>query len=62
MRTRQYQSIHENPHILRAVVVLRKSGMEQADVLRALRMSRATYFKCLRAIREARERAERDRA
>lgn len=54
--------IHENPHVLTALLHLRRAGMCDADAMRALRVSRRTFYRCVAAIkaREQRSRRERD--
>lgn len=59
-QTRNRLSVQDNPYILRAVATLRGRGWRDVEVQQALRMSRRTLYLCIAAIRERKERAERD--
>jgi len=60
MKTRKRPSIPQNPYVLRAIATLRGRGWADVDTMKAMRISRRTYFACVAAIRERKERAERD--
>lgn len=61
MPTMTRQHIQTNPHILAAIVTLRKMNWLPSEIQSALRISRPTYFRCLAAIEDRRNEALRDR-
>jgi orotate phosphoribosyltransferase-like protein len=60
MKTRQIQRIHENPHVLTAIAEYRQRGLHEQEICQRLRLSRATLYRCVRALQDIRDRAERD--
>ena len=60
MATRTKPPIHENPHVLTAVAEYRERGLHPRDICQRLRLSQATYYRCVASLEAIRERAERD--
>jgi hypothetical protein len=46
--------IHDDPYVLTAVLEYRRTGLSPEDAMRRLRISRRTYYRCLKAIEDRR--------
>ena len=60
MKLRSRPSIHENPHVLTAVAEYRERHLHPREICLRLRISQATYYRCVASLEAIKERAERD--